>query len=209
VSCRPGWAARTCTAATRASLLRKDPAYYGPLFGEEPEDLPYVRPPSDRPPSCLHRHTPAMRFTSTVILGGKTATGIEVPADVVDKLDRGKRPPVRVTLGGYTYRTTVAPMSGSFWIPLAAEHRERAGVAAGEQVEVDIEPDGEPRSVDVPDDLAAALDAAPGARAAFAAPSYTNQTRHALSVTDAKTEATRARRIAKVVDELGTTSRPG
>ena len=64
-----------------------------------------------------------MDFQATVVLGGKTATGIQVPDDVVAALGSGKRPPVVVTVGGYTYRTTVAPMGGASWVPLAAEHR--------------------------------------------------------------------------------------
>jgi hypothetical protein len=142
-----------------------------------------------------------MKFEATVILGGKTATGIEVPESVVEALGSGKRPAVTATVAGYTYRTTVAPMSGSYWIPLAAEHRTAAGVSAGDTVEVSLELDTAPRTVDVPADLATALDAA-GVRAAFDALSYSNQRRHVLSVDGAKTDDTRRRRIDKVVAEL-------
>ncbi|WP_104480186.1 YdeI/OmpD-associated family protein [Actinokineospora auranticolor] len=142
-----------------------------------------------------------MRFRTTVELGGKTATGLRVPADVVEALGPKKRVPVKVTVGGHTYRTTVAPYGGDFFVPLSAEHRTAAGVAAGDEVDVDIEVDTEPRVVEVPDDLAAAL-AEGGARAAFDALSYSHQRAHALSVADAKTEATRQRRIAKVVTAL-------
>ena len=143
-----------------------------------------------------------MRFRATVILGGKTATGIEVPASVVEALGSGKRPAVHATVEGYTYRTTVAPMSGSFWIPLASEHRTAAGVSAGDVVTVDLTLDTAPRTVDVPDDFAAAMEAAPGARPAFDALSYSNQRRHVLSVEGAKTAETRQRRIDKAVTEL-------
>lgn len=141
-----------------------------------------------------------------MLLGGKTATGIEVPAEVVQALGQGRRRvPVTVTfvtLGSYSYRTTIAPMGGSSWIPLSAEHREAAGLAANDSVEVDLERDDAPRSVDVPADLAVALAAAPGAQAAFDALSYSNQRRHVLSVEGAKTDGTRTRRVAKVVAEL-------
>lgn len=143
-----------------------------------------------------------MHFRASIILGGKTATGIQVPDAVVDQLGAGKRPPVRVTINGYTYRTTVAPMGGAFWIPLAAEHRTAAGVQAGDEVEVQMELDTEPRAVDVPGDLAAALDAEPGAKGTFARLSYSNQRRHVLSVEDAKTPETRWRRIEKVLAAL-------
>lgn len=143
-----------------------------------------------------------MRFRSTVTLGGKTATGIEVPEEVVIGLNRGKRPPVRVTLRSYSYRTTVAPMSGSYWIPLSAEHRNGAGVAAGDEVEIDMEVDDEPRVVDVPADLAAALDQNPAARRAFDALSYSHQRQHVLAVEEAKKPETRQRRIDKTVADL-------
>lgn len=142
-----------------------------------------------------------MKFRATVHLAGKTATGIPVPPDVVTALGPGKRPAVRVSVGSHSYRSTIAPMGGVFWIPLAAEHRAAAGVAAGEEVDVEVEPDTAPRVVTVPDDLAAALDG--DARSRFDALSYSNQRRHVLAVEGSKAAETRARRIAKVVDELG------
>jgi hypothetical protein len=143
-----------------------------------------------------------MHFRATVILGGKTATGIQVPDGVVEQLGAGKRPPVRVTINGYTYRTTVAPMGGAFWIPLSAEHRTGAGTAAGEEVTVEMALDTEPRAVEVPADLAAALAADPAAQEAFERLSYSNQRRHVLAVEDAKTPETRQRRVEKVVATL-------
>lgn len=143
-----------------------------------------------------------MQFHATLILNGKTATGIQAPDDVVEQLGGGKRPPVRVTIGGYTYRTTVAPMGGQFWIPVSAEHRVGAGIAAGEEVTVEIELDTEPRTVIVPDDLAAALAAESAAKAAFEELSYSNQRRHVLALEDAKTPETRQRRIEKVLAAL-------
>jgi len=143
-----------------------------------------------------------MRFSTTVVLGGKTATGLEVPAEVVTALGAGKRPPVTVTVGGHTYRSTVAPMAGSYWLPLAAEHRVAARVAAGDVVEVDVELDEAPRVVEVPADLAAALDAEPEARRRFDALSFSNQRRHVLAVEGAKADATRARRVASAVAAL-------
>jgi hypothetical protein len=143
-----------------------------------------------------------MRFRTLIELGGKTATGMQVPPEIVAALGGGKRPAVRVTLNGYTYRSTVAPMGGVFYLPVAAEVRAGSGVAAGDDVEVDVELDTDPRTVEVPGDLAAALDAAPAARTAFGALSYSNQRRHVLAVVGAKAAETRTRRIAKIVDEL-------
>jgi hypothetical protein len=143
-----------------------------------------------------------MRFSATVELGGKTATGIEVPDDVVAGLGSHKRPAVRVTIGGYTYRSTVARMGGRFLLPVSAAVREGAGVAAGDEVDVEVVLDDAPREVAVPDDLAAALDAVPGARVRFDALSYTARKEHVRAVEEAKAAATRERRIAKAVDTL-------
>lgn len=143
-----------------------------------------------------------MRFTTTVELGGKTATGFAVPDEVVEALGSGRRPAVTVTLGGHTYRTTVSSMGGRFMVPLSGENRTAAGVAAGDRIDVDLELDTAPREVVVPQDLDAALDAAPGARAAFDALSFTRRKEYARLVDDAKTDATRQRRIAKAVEEL-------
>jgi hypothetical protein len=143
-----------------------------------------------------------MRFVTVIELGGKTATGMQVPDEVVASLGPGKRPAVRVTLNGYTYRTTVAPMGGKFYLPVSAEVRQASGVAAGDKVTVEIELDTAPRTVTVPADLAAALAGDGTARRAFEALSYSNQRRHVLAIEGAKTDATRQRRIAKIVAEL-------
>lgn len=143
-----------------------------------------------------------MRFRTTVELGGKTATGLPVPAEVVEALGTGKRPPVRVTVAGHHYRSTVTPMGGRYLIPLSAEHRSAAGVAAGDEVDVDIEVDTEPREVILPADLAAALAEDTSARERFDGLSYSRQLRHVLDVEGAKTGQTRQRRIAKVMVTL-------
>lgn len=142
------------------------------------------------------------RFTTTIELGGKTATGFAVPDEVVEALGSGKRPRVKATIGSYSYRTTVASMGGRFMIPLAAEHREAAGVASGDAVEVDVVLDAEPREVVVPDDLAAALERVPKARQTFDAMSYSHRKEWVRSVEDAKKPETRQRRIDKCVDAL-------
>jgi hypothetical protein len=143
-----------------------------------------------------------MRFHTKVLLGGKTATGIEVPADVVEALGAGKRPPVRVTINGFTYRTTVAVMGGVYLVPLAAENRAGAGVASGDEVDVDIALDTEPRQVTVPADLAEALDRDAEVRRRFDASAYSRRKEVVRSVEEAKTPETRERRIAKAVAAL-------
>ncbi len=143
-----------------------------------------------------------MRFRTTVELGGRTATGLEVPDAVVEALGAGRRPPVRVTIGGHTYRSTVAVMGGRYLLPLSAENRTAAGVAAGDEVEVAVGLDTEPREVPVPADLTAALAGDDGARAAFERLSYSHRRRHVLAIEEAKAPETRMRRIARTVDGL-------
>jgi bacteriocin resistance YdeI/OmpD-like protein/uncharacterized protein DUF1905 len=143
-----------------------------------------------------------MRFRTTIQQTGKNTTGIPVPDDVVSALGSGKRPAVTVTVNGYSYRSTVASMGGVSMVSLSAEHRAGAGVAGGDEVEVDLELDTAPREVTVPDDLAAALDAEPAARTTFDGLSYSNKSWHVLQVTGAKTDETRQRRIAKSVETL-------
>jgi hypothetical protein len=143
-----------------------------------------------------------MKFRATLNLAGKTATGFLVPPEVVESLGKGTRPPVLVTINGYTYRNTVAVYGDVFMIGVSAENRAGAGVAAGDEIEVDLELDTAPREVTVPPDFAAALDAEPAARRTFDSLSYSNQSWHVLQVEGAKTDETRQRRIDKSVAML-------
>ncbi len=143
-----------------------------------------------------------MRFRAVVQLGGKTATGIQVPGEVVAGLGTSKRPAVRVTINDYTYRSSVASMGGVFMLPVSAEVREYAGIAAGDEVDVDLELDTEPREVTVPPDFTDALDADADARRFFDALSYSNKRRIVISIDGAKTSETCQRRIAKVIGTL-------
>jgi hypothetical protein len=143
-----------------------------------------------------------MRFRTTILSAGKTAAGIEVPPEVVDALGSGRKPPVRVTINGYTYRSSVATVSGAFMIGVSNDVRRAAGVAPGEEVDVELELDTEPRVVQVPGDLAAALDADEPARTAFDRLTYSNKRRIVMLVEDAKTPETRQRRIDKSIADL-------
>jgi hypothetical protein len=136
--------------------------------------------------------------TSVLKAEGMNATGLPVPAAVVEKLGAGKRPRVTVTLEGYTYRSTVAVYGGEFVLPLAAAHREAAGVKAGQPVQVTVELDTAPREVELPKDLAAALKKA-GVRAAFDALAFTHRKEHVRAIEEARAPETRARRIDKAV----------
>ena len=141
-----------------------------------------------------------MEFRTTVALGGKTATGLQVPDEVVTALGAGRRPPVVVTVGGHTYRSTVAPMGGASWIALAAEHREAAGLAAGDEVTVGVELDTAPREVTLPDDLAAAFD--DDVRAFFDGLAPSHRKEWVRWVEEAKKPETRAARIERTVESL-------
>ena len=145
---------------------------------------------------------PRARFRTTIVRSGKTATGIEVPAEIVASLGQSKRPPVRVTINGHTYRSTVAVMGGVFMVGVSAENRERAGVAGGDEVDVELEVDTAPRVVTVPADFADALDRNPGAKEHFDSLSYSHKQAYVLSVESAKTAETRQRRIAKAISAL-------
>ncbi|MCZ2404282.1 DUF1905 domain-containing protein [Paenarthrobacter sp. Z7-10] len=142
-----------------------------------------------------------MKFT-TIIQGSGNKAGIEVPEDIVSALGAGKRPPVVVTINGKSYRSSIAVMGGQNMVGVSALNRELTGAAAGDTVEVDIELDTQPRIVDVPDDLAAALEAEPAAKAFYATLNYSSQRRYVEPLADAKTAETRSRRVAKVVTDL-------
>lgn len=143
-----------------------------------------------------------MKFDATLLQSGKTATGIVVPPEVVEGLGGGKKPKVNVSLNGYHYRTSIGVMSGDFMIPVSADIRKAANVNAGDRIVVELSLDTAVREVSVPEDLVAALEASPIAKEKFVALSYSNQSRHVLSVEGAKTPETRQRRVSKVIEEL-------
>ena len=135
-------------------------------------------------------------------LHGKTATGFEVSAAVVDALGSNRRPAVLVTIGPHSWRSTIAPRGGVYLLGVSAENRALAGVSAGDEVDVDVVLDTAPREVDVPDDFAQALNTVPGLRQAFDAMAFTHRKEHVRAIEEAKTAETRARRIERAVDKL-------
>jgi Bacteriocin-protection, YdeI or OmpD-Associated/Domain of unknown function (DUF1905) len=143
-----------------------------------------------------------MRFRTTILQSSKTATGIPIPEDVVNQLGAGRKPAVSVTLNGYTYRSTIATVDGRPMVGLSAENRAASGARGGDEIDVEIELDTAPRVIEVPGDLAAALEGEPAAMAFFDSLSYSQQRWHADSIRAAKTDDTRARRVAKSVEML-------
>ena len=144
----------------------------------------------------------AMKFRTTILQGGKTATGIRVPDEVMAALASGKKPPVRVTINGHTYRSTVATIEGQPMVGVSADNRAAAAVAGGDEVDVDIVLDTAPREVEVPAELAAALASDPVAKAFFDSLSNSHKSWHTLAISGAKSDETRQRRLDKSMQML-------
>lgn len=143
-----------------------------------------------------------MKFRTTIKQGAKAATGIQIPDEVVQALGAGKKPPVKMTVSGYVYRSTVATVEGNFMVGFNADHRAASGLKGGDAVDVEIEVDTQPRVVEVPADLTAALNAEPGASATFNRLSNSLKGYHVSLIIGAKTDETRQRRIAKSISTL-------
>jgi len=141
-------------------------------------------------------------FKTTILSTGKNTTGIVIPAAIIEELGAGKKPPVKVTLNGYTYRSTVAVMGGKFMVGVSSSVRTESGVKGGDTYNVTIELDTEERKVTLPDALKKALDENPAAKQFFESLSYSKQRIHADSIASAKTPETLRRRIEKSVVEL-------
>ena len=143
-----------------------------------------------------------MRFSATVEPAGN-ATGVEVPAAVVNALGSGRRPEVVITIGGHTWPSRVASMGGRFIVGISAANRAASGIAEGNVVEVGLRLDAEPRVVAEPPDLADALDRGPQARAAFDRLPYGLKRKHVRAIEEAQSPQTRQRRIAKLITTIG------
>jgi hypothetical protein len=152
------------------------------------------------PQDPAKKSTPII-FRTTILQNGKNAAGIEVPEEIVRKLGSGKRPLVRVTIRKHTYRSAVAVMGGKFLIGVSAENRQAAGVRGGDEVEVTLALDLEPRTVEIPNDLKSALVEA-GALEAFENSAPSMRKEYVRQVEEAKAQETRERRISKIVEKL-------
>jgi hypothetical protein len=148
----------------------------------------------------VNKATP-IKFHTTILKTGKNTTGIEVPEEIIENLSSSKRPLVRVTINKYTYQSAVAVMGGKFMIALSADNRQAAGVQGGEEVEITIELDNEPRTVEIPKDLKSALIGA-GALEAFENSAPSMRKEYVRQVEEAKAQETRERRISKIVEKL-------
>ncbi|MFD8206989.1 YdeI/OmpD-associated family protein [Streptomyces sp. NPDC059695] len=128
--------------------------------------------------------------------------GLEVPPEVMAALGGGARPPVTITIHGHSWKSRVAILRGRHLLGLSNAHRQAAGVTIGEEVEVELELDTEPRVVVEPEDFARALDDDPAARAAYDSLSHSRKREHVRAVESAKKPETRRRRIEKAIAAL-------
>jgi hypothetical protein len=142
-----------------------------------------------------------MQFHTTILKDGNN-TGIEVPDSVVEALGKGKRPPVKVTLNGYAYRSTVAVMGGKNLVGVSAAIRKETGIVGGESLDVEIELDEEPRVVELPIDFALALGRDAEAKAFFESLNYSNRRRLVMAIEAVKGADTRSRKVDTTVSRL-------
>jgi hypothetical protein len=142
-----------------------------------------------------------VKFRATIIPSGN-ATAVEIPGDVVRALGPQGRPPIAITINGHGWRSRVAVMRGLHLVGISAAHRAAANIAEGEVVEIDVVLDDQPRDVSEPSDLAAALEAAPEARASFDRLPFGLKQKHVRSIAEAKSPQVRQRRIDKLVATL-------
>ena len=140
-------------------------------------------------------------FHTTILQTGKNTAGIQVPEEIIEKLGGGKRPLVRVTINNYMYRSAVAVMDGKYMISFNSEHRKASGVQGGDEADVTLELDLELRTVEIPEDLKAALVKA-NALDAFEASAPSMKKEYVRQVEEAKAQETRDRRIHKIVEKL-------
>jgi hypothetical protein len=132
-----------------------------------------------------------------------TATAITIPFDVPKAFGKRGRVAVRGTINGVLFRSSVFKMGDApYFMVVNRQMRAAAGVSAGQTISVVMERDDEPRTVEVPADLQAALKSRRGAEEAWARLSFTHQKEHVQAITEAKRPETRARRVAKTIEQL-------
>lgn len=149
------------------------------------------------------RSSTVERFEATLVAADRGGAYVEVPPEVVAALGGRGRIPVRATFDGVDYRGSIVSMGDGRVLGVLKAIREQLAKAPGDRLTVTVELDDVERTVAIPDDLAAALDAAgAGARAAFDALSFSHRREHIASIEDAKRPATRARRVATTVERL-------
>ena len=143
-----------------------------------------------------------IKLRTTLLQSKKTATGMKIPEEVIEQLGAGRKPQVKVTINGYTYRSSIAFMGGVFMLGVSAAVREGAGIQGGDTVEVELELDTQPREVILPPDFKKALDKNIKAKKFFEQLSFSGKQRYVYPLGQAKTEETRQRRMEKAISDL-------
>jgi len=143
-----------------------------------------------------------LKFRTVLLTAGKTATGIKIPDEIIEKLGGGKRPLVKITINNFTYRSAVAVMGGAYMVGVNAENREGAKVKGGDKIDVTIELDTEVRTIDIPAELQKALGKNAAAKKIFESLSNSKKKALTLPIANAKTDETRNRNIEKALRAL-------
>jgi Domain of unknown function (DUF1905)/Bacteriocin-protection, YdeI or OmpD-Associated len=146
--------------------------------------------------------TQKLKFSTTLLQAGKTATGIKIPDHIIEKLGGGKRPLVKVTINNFTYRSAVAVMGGTYMVGVNAENREAAKVKGGDKIDVTIELDTEERTVNVPAEFLKRLYKNATAKKKFDTLSNSKKKALIIPIANAKTDETRNRNIEKALTIL-------
>jgi hypothetical protein len=142
------------------------------------------------------------QFTAELRPAGRGGSAFEVPHEAAASLSEQKRPPVAVTIGGHTFRTRIAVYGGQPMVGVSKANRTAAGIEIGDRFDATVALDEEPRVIEVPDDLAAALAGDAEAAAAFERLAYTHRREYVSWITEARKPETRARRVAGTLDKL-------
>ena len=143
-----------------------------------------------------------LKFSTTLLQAGKTATGIKIPEEIIEKLGGGKKPLVKVTINNFTYRSAVAVMGGAYMVGVNAENREGANVKGGDKINVTIELDTEERIVEVPAEFQKQLSKNAAAKKMFDTLSNSKKKALIIPIANAKTDETRNRNIEKALKSL-------
>jgi len=143
-----------------------------------------------------------LKFSTTLLQAGKTATGIKIPEEMIEKLGGGKKPLVKVTINNFTYRSAVAVMGGAYMVGVNAENREGANVKGGDKINVTIELDTEKRIVEVPAEFQKQLSKNAAAKKMFDTLSKSKKKALIIPIANAKTDETRNRNIEKALSAL-------
>ena len=143
-----------------------------------------------------------LKFSTVLLTAGKTATGIKIPEEIIEKLGGGKKPLVKVTINNFTYRSAVAVMGGAYMVGVNAENREAAKVKGGDKIDVTIELDTEERTIEIPAELQKAFSKNAAAKKIFESLSNSKKKALTIPIANAKTDETRNRNIEKALSAL-------